>query len=70
MCQAGNAMKKIKRTTIKIRRRELVILKSGGRSGGGSEEIMQICPVCNSPVSNQLDEHEKPAAKLLAENKD
>lgn len=58
-------MKKIKRTTIKIRKRELVILKSSGQS---REETIQICQVCRFPIANQLSlpAGDQAAAELLA----
>jgi hypothetical protein len=71
-CQAGEPMKRIKRTTIKIRHRELVIMKKSGdqQQHRDEEEIIHVCPVCNFPVAipKNLAHAERPKAALLAEN--
>lgn len=59
-------MKKITRTTIKIRKRELVIVKSAEKSA----EIIRNCPACNFPVviGENSDTETKTIDKLSAKS--
>lgn len=60
-------MKKIRRTRITIKTRELLIVKKGINVFDGGEQ--NVCPVCNAPIIEQNPLKINSVAGLLEENK-
>lgn len=57
-------MKMIKRTTIRIRQRELIVAQNNAQSGA---EAVHLCPNCNFPMTSQrsLESEERNSIKQL-----
>ena len=60
-------MKKIRRTRITIKTRELLIVKNGVNVFDGGEQ--NVCPVCNAPIIEQNPLKINSVVRLLEENK-